>query len=175
MRISDGSSDVCSPDLYANAAALVAGLGRIAPFEISVAAYPDCHPDSPSPAADMDNPKATIDTGASRAITQYFFENDDFLRFRDDAWRAGIRVPIVPGILPVTNFAKVVEFSARSGAGVPGWLAELFDGLDADPGTRQLIAGRSEEHTSELQSLMRISYAVFCLKKKKQKQIDTTY
>src|SRR3546814_26415 len=199
MRISDGSSDVCSPDLYANAAALVAGLGRIAPFEISVAAYPECHPDSPSPAADMDNLKAKIDAGASRAITQYFFENDDFLRFRDDAWRAGIRVPIVPGILPVTNFAKVVEFSARCGAGVPGWMAELFDGLDADPGTRQLIAGsvaveqcerlraagvdsfhfyslnrpdltyaicRSEEHTSELQSLMRISYAVFCLKKK---------
>lgn len=129
------------PGGYANAAALVAGLGRIAPFEISVAAYPECHPDSPSPAADLDNLKAKVDAGASRAITQYFFENDDFLRFRDEAWRAGVRVPIVPGILPVTNFAKVVEFSARCGAGVPGWMAELFDGLDADPGTRQLIAG----------------------------------
>src|SRR3546814_16882625 len=109
MRISDWSSDVCSSDLppqgasgyrphpggYANAAALVAGLGRIAPFEISVAAYPECHPDSPSPSADLDNLEAKVDAGASRAITQYFFENDNFLRFRDEAWRAGVRVPIV--------------------------------------------------------------------------------
>lgn len=128
------------PDGYENAAALVAGLRRIADFDISVAAYPESHPDSPSVEADIDNLKRKVDNGASRAITQFFFANDHFLRFRDRAAAAGITVPLVPGILPVTNFARVVEFSTMCGATVPARLAEMFDGLDADPETRNLIA-----------------------------------
>jgi methylenetetrahydrofolate reductase (NADPH) len=133
-------SYVPHPDGYENAAALVAGLRRIAEFDISVAAYPECHPDSPSVEADIDNLKRKIDNGASRAITQFFFENDSFLRFRDRVAAAGIAVPLVPGILPVTNFARGVEFSAMCGATVPSRLADMFNGLDVDPETRNLIA-----------------------------------
>ncbi len=128
------------PSGYENAAALVDGLRRIADFDISVAAYPECHPDSPSIGADIDNLKRKIDNGANRAITQFFFDNEDFLRFRDRAAAAGITVPLVPGILPVTNFAKVVSFSERCGAKVPDRMAKIFEGLDADPETRTLIA-----------------------------------
>jgi len=128
------------PDGYENAAALVKGLRDIADFDISVAAYPECHPDSSSVDADIDNLKRKIDNGASRAITQYFFHNDHFLRFRDRVTAAGISVPLVPGILPVTNFARVVQFSEQCGTSVPQHLAEMFDGLDRDPETRNLIA-----------------------------------
>ena len=128
------------PDGYENAAALVSGLRKIGDFDISVAAYPECHPDSASLEADIDNLKRKVDNGANRAITQYFFENDDFLRFRDHAAKAGITVPLVPGILPVTNFARVVDFSKACGAAVPGWMARMFEGLDEDPETRALIA-----------------------------------
>lgn len=128
------------PGGYANAAALVAGLRRIADFEISVGAYPEGHPDSPSRAADLENLKRKIDAGATRAITQYFFEAETFLRFRDTCAKAGITAPIVPGILPVTNFKTVVRFSKACGTAVPAWMAELFDGLDDDPETRQLVA-----------------------------------
>lgn len=128
------------PEGYENAAALVTGLRKIGDFDISVAAYPECHPDSPSTEADIDNLKRKIDNGASRAITQYFFENGDFLRFRDKVASVGIAVPIVPGILPVTNFARVQQFSAQCGASVPSRLAEMFEGLDDDPETRNLIA-----------------------------------
>jgi methylenetetrahydrofolate reductase (NADPH) len=128
------------PEGYENAAALVKGLRAIADFDISVAAYPECHPDSPSVEADIDNLKRKIDNGASRAITQYFFENDHFLRFRDRVAAAGISVPLVPGILPVTNFARVVQFSEQCGTSVPRHLADMFDGLDRDPETRNLIA-----------------------------------
>jgi methylenetetrahydrofolate reductase (NADPH) len=128
------------PGGYARAADLVAGLKRIAPFEISVAAYPETHPDAGSPTADLDNLKRKIDAGASRAITQYFFDVDKFLRFRDLCEAFQIKVPIIPGILPVTNFAQVVKFSAACGASVPSWLARLFEGLDNDPDTRRLVA-----------------------------------
>jgi len=128
------------PGGYANAAELTAGLRRAGDFEISVGAYPESHPDSASPEADLDNLKRKLDAGATRAITQYFFDADTFLRFRDRCAAAGITTPIVPGILPVTNFRKVVEFSAACGATVPGWMAELFAGLDDDPETRQLVA-----------------------------------
>ncbi|WPZ36623.1 methylenetetrahydrofolate reductase [NAD(P)H] [Thalassobaculum sp. OXR-137] len=128
------------PGGYANAAELTEGLRRIGDFEISVGAYPDVHPDSATPAADLDNLKRKIDAGATRAITQYFFEADTFLRFRDICDKAGITVPVVPGILPVTNFKTVVRFSKACGAVVPAWMAELFDGLDEDPETRQLVA-----------------------------------
>lgn len=125
---------------YANAAELTAGLRRIGDFEISVGAYPESHPDSASPEADLDNLKRKLDAGATRAITQYFFDPATFLRFRDRCAAAGITAPIIPGVLPVTNFAKVVEFSAACGAAVPAWMAELFAGLDGDPETRQLVA-----------------------------------
>jgi methylenetetrahydrofolate reductase (NADPH) len=128
------------PQGYAYAADLVTGLRRIAPFEISVAAYPETHPAAASAEADLDNLKRKIDAGADRAITQYFFDTDIYLRFLDRCLAAGISVPLVPGILPVTNFAQVVKFSAMCGASVPGWLARLFEGLDADPETRRMVA-----------------------------------
>ncbi len=128
------------PAGYAYAADLVRGLKRIGDFEISVGAYPEVHPEAASAQADLDNLKRKIDAGASRAITQYFFDVDVFFRFRDRARAAGITVPIVPGILPVTNFTQVCKFSAACGAGIPGWMAELFTGLDNDPGTRRLVA-----------------------------------
>ena len=125
---------------YAYAADLVAGLKRIADFEVSVAAYPEVHPDAPGPEADLDNLKRKVDAGAGRAITQFFFDVDVFLRFRDRVSAAGIAVPLVPGILPVTNFARVVQFSGTCGATVPAWMADLFEGLDDDPETRKLVA-----------------------------------
>jgi methylenetetrahydrofolate reductase (NADPH) len=128
------------PGGYRNAADLVAGLREVGDFELSVAAYPETHPDAVSAEADLDNLKRKVEAGASRAITQFFFDTDDFLRFVDRARAAGIGVPIVPGILPVTNFARVREFAARCGTSVPGWLAELFDGLDDAPDVRQLVA-----------------------------------
>ncbi len=128
------------PDGYVYASDLVAGLKRVADFEISVAAYPEPHPEAPTPEADLENLKRKVDAGASRAITQYFFDPDLFLRFLDRAQAVGITVPIVPGILPVTNFARVAQFSRSCGATVPGWMADLFEGLDDDPETRKLVA-----------------------------------
>lgn len=128
------------PGGYENAAALVAGLRRLHPFEISVAAYPECHPDSPDAAADLDNLKRKLDAGASRAITQFFFEPDTFLRFRDAAAAVGIDAEIVPGIMPVTNYASIVRMAGMCGTAVPAWMGRLFDGLDDHPGARQLIA-----------------------------------
>lgn len=128
------------PHGYARAADLVAGLRRVAEFEISVAAHPEVHPDAVSPAADIENLKRKQDAGAARGITQFFFEVDVFLRFRDAAARAGVTMPLVPGILPVTNFDQVRKFSARCGATVPASLARLFDGLDDDAETRKLVA-----------------------------------
>ncbi len=128
------------PEGYAYAADLVEGLRRIAPFEISVAAYPETHPTALSADHDIDNLKRKIDAGATRAITQYFFDTDVYLRFLDRCAAAGITVPIVPGILPVTNFAQVRKFSAMCGAGVPDWLARVFDGLDDDPETRRMVS-----------------------------------
>ncbi len=135
-----GERYVPHPGGYAYAGDLVAGLKRIADFEISVAAYPETHPEAASPEADIDNLKRKIDAGATRAITQYFFDVDAFRRFMDRVAAAGITVPIVPGILPVTNFAQVVRFSNMCGASVPEWMAELFAGLDDDPETRKLVA-----------------------------------
>ncbi|HEV2320887.1 MAG TPA: methylenetetrahydrofolate reductase [NAD(P)H], partial [Gammaproteobacteria bacterium] len=125
---------------YAHAADLVAGLKRVADFEISVAAHPETHPEAMSADADIDNLKRKVDAGACRAITQYFFDVDVFLRFRDRAAARGVDVPIVPGILPVTNFKQVKQFSARCGASVPRWLAGFFEGLDDEPETRKLVA-----------------------------------
>ena len=128
------------PHGYPYAADLVAGLRRIADFEISVAAYPEGHPQSPSLAADIDNLKRKIDAGATRAISQYFFDVDVFRRFRDRLAKAGVAIPVVPGILPVTNFAQVVKFSAACGATVPERMHRDFEGLDDDPETRRMVA-----------------------------------
>jgi methylenetetrahydrofolate reductase (NADPH) len=127
-------------DGYAYAAELVGGLKRVAPFEISVAAYPETHPEAASATHDLDNLKRKIDAGAARAITQYFFDIELYLRFRDRAAAAGIAVPIVPGILPVTNYAQVRKFSAACGASIPPWMEGHFAGLDDDPDTRRLVA-----------------------------------
>ncbi len=128
------------PQGYAYAVDLVAGLKAVADFEISVAAYPESHPEAPSADFDLDNLKAKLDAGASCAISQFFFDPEVFLRFRDRVRAAGITVPLVPGILPVTNFGQVVRFAATCGASVPDWLAESFAGLEDDPETRRLIA-----------------------------------
>ncbi len=128
------------PEGYRNAAELVAGLRRISDFDISVAAYPECHPDSADLVSDLDNLKRKFDSGADRALTQYFFDAETFLRFRDRARRAGIAAPLVPGILPITNYGKISAFSARCGTSVPAWLAARFEGLDSDPETRALVA-----------------------------------
>jgi methylenetetrahydrofolate reductase (NADPH) len=128
------------PRGYRDATELVAGLKQVAPFDVSVAAYPDIHPDSSSRAFDIENLKRKIDAGADRAITQFFFSADSFFRFRDDAAAAGIRVEIVPGILPVSNVATTRRFAQNCGAGIPQWLDDLFEGLDDLPSARQLIA-----------------------------------
>lgn len=128
------------PEGYAYASDLVAGLRSVADFDISVAAYPETHPEAPSAEADLENLRKKIDAGASRAITQFFFDTDDYLRFRDRCVTAGIHVSIVPGILPITRFPQVTRFAARCGAKIPNWLAERFAGLDDDPETRRLIA-----------------------------------
>lgn len=125
---------------FAFAADLVAFLKKIAPFEISVAAYPEKHPQAASPKADIDNLKRKIDAGADRAITQYFFNTPLYLEFLNRAHQANIQVPIVPGILPVSNFAQIVKFSAMCGTTIPKWMQDLFDGLDDHPDTRKLIA-----------------------------------
>ncbi len=124
------------PQGYAYAADLVAGLRKIADFEISVAAYPETHPQAASPEADLDNLKRKLDAGATRAITQLFFDNTLYLRFLDRALAAGIKAPIVPGIMPITNFAQAGKF----GAHIPAWLADMFEGLDDDLETRRMVA-----------------------------------
>jgi methylenetetrahydrofolate reductase (NADPH) len=148
-------TDTYSPHAhgYAYAADLVAGLMRVADFEISVAAYPETHPAAASPAHDLDNLKRKVDAGARRAITQFFFAAETYLRFRDRARRAGVAVPIVPGILPVTNFAQVKKFAAMCGATVPDGMARLFAGLDDDPDTRRLVAASvAAEQCRQLQA-----------------------
>jgi methylenetetrahydrofolate reductase (NADPH) len=128
------------PGGYRDAAELVAGLKKVAPFDISVAAYPEVHPDSSTRAFDLENLKRKVDAGASRAITQFFFSADCFFRFRDDAAAAGLQAEIVPGILPVSNVAQTRRFAELCGATIPEWLNELFEGLDDLPAARQLIA-----------------------------------
>ncbi|MBT3395643.1 MAG: methylenetetrahydrofolate reductase [NAD(P)H] [Alphaproteobacteria bacterium] len=125
---------------YAYAADLVAGLKNVADFEISVAAYPEVHPEATSAQDDLDVLKAKVDAGATRAITQFFFDNEKYLRFVDRATAAGIDVPIVPGIMPVTNFTRVAQFADKCGASIPPAMAEAFAGLEDDPETRRQVA-----------------------------------
>jgi len=141
------------PDGYAYAADLVAGLRNVADFDISVAAYPEVHPEAPNPLFDLDNLKRKLDAGASRAITQFFFDTDVFLRFRDLTAAAGIESAIVPGILPITRFPQLQRFAGACGATVPDWLQELFAGLEDDAGTRQMIAANvAIEQVEKLQA-----------------------
>ena len=128
------------PHGYRNAADLVAGIKRIADTEVSVSAYPEKHPDSPSVEADIDMLQAKVDAGAGRAITQFFFDNDLYFRYLDRVRARGITIPVVPGILPVQNFNQMRGFAARCGTSVPDWLADRFAGLEADAATRRLIA-----------------------------------
>ncbi|MBA3564642.1 MAG: methylenetetrahydrofolate reductase [Gammaproteobacteria bacterium] len=128
------------PDGYDYAVDLVAGLKEVADFEVSVAAYPEVHPEAPDARFDLDNLKRKIDAGAGRAITQFFFDTDRYLRFRDQCATEGIRVPIVPGILPITRFPQLLRFAETCGASVPEWLVDRFAGLDDDEETRRMIA-----------------------------------
>jgi methylenetetrahydrofolate reductase (NADPH) len=128
------------PQGYASAADLVEGLRKLHPFEISVSAYPETHPEAATAQSDIDNLKRKLDAGASRAITQFFFEPETFFRFRDSVAAAGIDAEIVPGIMPVSNFAAIVRMSNMTGTAIPPWMAQLFEGLDDHPPARQLVA-----------------------------------
>ncbi len=135
-----GTRYVPHPGGYENAAALVAGLKARGTFDVSVAAYPEKHPESPDFDADIDMLKRKVDNGADRAITQFFFENDLFERYVERARAAGVTIPIVPGILPIHRFKAVASFASKCAASIPPWLAERFEGLDDDPKTQALIA-----------------------------------
>ena len=128
------------PEGYESSCALVAGIKRIADFEISVSAYPERHPESLSLDADIDFLRAKVDAGANRAITQFFFENEIFLNYVDKLRARGIDIPVVPGIMPMQNFKQTAGFARKAGASVPQWLADRFEGLDDDPQTRRLVA-----------------------------------
>lgn len=128
------------PGGYANGAELVGALKGQGDFDISVSAYPEKHPESPDFATDFDMLKRKVDNGATRAVTQFFFDNDLYERYVERARKAGIYIPIVPGILPIHSFTQVANFASRCGAHVPAWLAERFDGLEKDPQTHALIA-----------------------------------
>ena len=135
-----GERYVPHPDGYATTADLIRGIRAIGDFEISVSAYPEKHPESANFDADLDVLQAKIDAGATRAITQFFFDNDLYYRYLDRARARGITIPILPGILPVQNFHQTANFAAKTGATIPIWLASRFEGLDDDPATRRLIA-----------------------------------
>jgi methylenetetrahydrofolate reductase (NADPH) len=144
----DAPADMLSPDGsyrpradgFAYASDLVSGLGAVGKFDLSVAAYPEGHPESRGVDADLENLKRKVDAGAGRAITQFFFDTEVFLRYRDRCEAAGIRARLVPGILPITRFPQLLRFAERCGASVPAWLRQRFDGLDDDAETRRMIA-----------------------------------
>ncbi|MCB1510704.1 MAG: methylenetetrahydrofolate reductase [NAD(P)H] [Hyphomicrobiaceae bacterium] len=135
-----GARYVAHPGGYKNAAELVEGILKLHPFEVSVGGYPEGHPESLSSEADLDNLKAKVDAGASRIITQFFFDNDHYLRFVERARGHGIWCPIIPGIVPIHNFKQISKFAGMCGASIPAWLAHRFDGLDDDPATTHLVA-----------------------------------
>lgn len=135
-----GTQFAAHPDGYQTSSDLVRGIRSIGDFEISVSTYPEGHPESASIEKDLDALEAKIDAGATRAITQFFFDNDIYFRFRDKACARGVKIPIVPGIMPVRNFSQVASFAKKAGASVPDWLAERFEGLERDPETHSLIA-----------------------------------
>jgi methylenetetrahydrofolate reductase (NADPH) len=135
-----GTAFTPNPDGYARSCELVRGIRRLHDFEISVSTYPEGHPESASVEQDLDALRAKIDAGATRAITQFFFDNDIYFRFLDKARARGVTIPIVPGIMPIRNFRQVANFATKAGASVPRWIEERFEGLDNDPETRALVA-----------------------------------
>ena len=135
-----GEKYIPTPNGYAYASDLVAGLLQIAPFDISVAAYPELHPESKNWDAEIDNLKRKIDAGASRAITQFFFEADTFLRFRDKAVKAGVRIPIIPGLMLQPNYKGICRMADMCKISIPNWYHNMFEGLDDDAKTRELLA-----------------------------------
>ena len=135
-----GTPFMPNPLGYPSSTHLVRGIKAIADFEVSVSTYPEGHPESRSIDQDIDALKSKVDAGATRAITQFFFDNDSFLRFRDRVRASGVTIPIVPGIMPIRNFHQVAGFAARAGASVPRWVAERFEGLENDPETHALVA-----------------------------------
>ena len=135
-----GTKYAAHPGGYATSSDLVAGIKKIAPFQISVGGYPEIHPESPSLQADIDTLKRKVDAGADRIITQFFFDNAQFLRFVERCRAAGIWCPILPGVVPIHNFKQIAGFGTKTGVGIPSWLARKFDGLDDDPGTTHLVA-----------------------------------
>ncbi len=156
---------------YASTPELIEGIQRIAPFEISVSAYPERHPDSPSLAHDIELLKRKVDAGASRALTQFGFDNDALARFRDAAIAAGIGVPIVPGLIPTTNIKGIARMAAKAGASVPEWLTALYRGLEKDPETRRVIAATVlAEQVEELRALGFDEFHFYTLN-----QADLTY
>jgi methylenetetrahydrofolate reductase (NADPH) len=149
----DSGTYIPTPGGYAYASDLVAGLKKVADFEISVAAYPEVHPEAPSAEFDLENLKRKLDAGASRAITQFFFDTGLFLSFRDRCAAAGIDSPIVPGILPITRFSQMAKFAAQCGASVPEWLRDRFEGLDDDAESRSAVAANiAIEQVQQLQA-----------------------
>jgi methylenetetrahydrofolate reductase (NADPH) len=146
-----GAKFISHPDGYKNAIELVRGIKKLGDFDVSVAAYPEKHPESPSWEADIDNLKRKIDAGANRAITQMFFDNDDYWRFMERAQKAGINAPIIPGIQPIHNFTQISNFAKRCGTSIPDWLAARFEGLESDPETHSLVAAAvAAEQVTEL-------------------------
>ena len=135
-----GTAFAPHPDGYATSTDLVAGVRKIGDFEVSVSAYPEKHPESATFDQDIDVLKAKIDAGATRAITQFFFENDMYLRYLDRVRAKGINIPILPGLVPVQNFKQTASFAQKTGASVPAWLASRFEGLEEDAATRRLVA-----------------------------------
>ncbi len=135
-----GGAYVPRSDGYQNATELTAGIRALAPFDVSVGLYPQIHPESPSIDHDINVLKAKVDAGATRAITNFFFDIDGYLRFVERVRKAGVSIPILPGIMPVSSFEGLANMSKRIGVTIPGWLANLFDGLDQDPETRTLVA-----------------------------------
>ena len=135
-----GGAYVPRADGYANATELTGGITRIAPFEVSVGLYPQLHPESGSLSHEIDVLKAKVDAGATRAITQFFFDIDGFLRFVDQVRKAGVTIPILPGVMPVNNYKGLLKMTGPMGITLPNWMGSLFDGLDKDPDTRRLIA-----------------------------------
>jgi methylenetetrahydrofolate reductase (NADPH) len=128
------------PDGYRSTPELIAGIRKIAPFEVSVSFYPERHPDSPSHGHDIELLKKKMDAGATRALGQFCFDNDVTARFRDDAAGAGITIPVVPGVMPTTNFTGISRMAAKAGASIPAWLARAYEGLDEDAETRRIVA-----------------------------------
>jgi len=146
-----GAKFIPHPDGYKNAIELVSGISKLGNLDISVAAYPEKHPDSENWEADIDNLKRKIDAGANRAITQMFFDNDDYWRFMDRAQKAGINAPIIPGIQPIHNFTQISNFAKRCGTSIPNWLAKRFEGLENDAETHALVAAAvAAEQVTEL-------------------------